>query len=149
MREANGNPHQSVQNGLERGQLIERAAAYSSGEFADRLRRLWESESDVIRSLLEDYWSELNSTSQVTSSLEETLERNISVYTDPIDEQWVLKFAKVGTRMFNRHLSIPDMVVKRADMTSEFCRRLFAKYEDNKRLAFAVDIVPAADDVRS
>src|SRR5262245_29041612 len=132
-------PTNAVPNGLERGQLIERANAYSSGGFANQLRQLWESEGDIIRSLLEDYWSQLASNSQVTSSLQETLDRNISVYTDPIDEEWVLKFAAVGTRMFSRHLSVPEMVVKRADMTSEFCKRLFAKYEDSRRLAFAID----------
>ena len=135
----NQTPTNTIQHGLEKDQLRERVYAYGSGEFADKLHKLWDSESDVILSLIEDYWTELNNISQATSSLEETLERNASVYTDPIDEDWVLKFAKVGTRMFNKDLSVPQMVVKRADVTSEFCRRLFAKYRDNENLAFAVD----------
>src|SRR6476661_4324753 len=124
---------------LEQDQLRERAAAYSSGEFADKLRRLWENEGDIIVSLIEDYWSGLNATAQATSSLDETIERNVRVYTDPIDEDWVLKFAKVGTRMYNAQRSVPQMVVKRADLTSEFCKRLFVKYRDNENVAFAIE----------
>lgn len=132
-------PTQPHVYGLEKKQLMERASAYGSGEFAEKLRKLWDSEHDVIVGLIEDYWAELNSRSEVTSSLEETLERNSSVYTDPIDEQWVLKFAKVGTRMFSRDLSVPSMVVRRADLMAEYCQRIFAKYADNDQLAFAIE----------
>ena len=125
--------------GLDQNQLRERASAYSSGNFAQKLRQLWTNESDVIVALIEEYWSSLNESSQATSSLQETIDRNVSVYSDPIDEAWVMKFAKVGTRMFNKHLSIPEMVVKRADLTSEFCRRLFAKYPDFENVEFAID----------
>jgi hypothetical protein len=125
--------------GLDQNQLRERASAYSSGDFAQRLHQLWTNESDVIVALIEEYWSSLNESAQATSSLQETIDRNVSVYTDPIDEAWVMKFAKVGTRMFNKHLSIPEMVVKRADLTSEFCRRLFAKYPDFENVEFAID----------
>ena len=130
----------STEQGLKKDHLLERAFAYSSGDFSAKLRKLWDNESDIIMSLVQDYWTELNNVSQAASSLEDTLDRNKRVYTDPIDEQWILKFAKVGTMMFNKELSIPDMVVKRADVTSEFGKRLFSKYkDDNSTTAFAID----------
>jgi methyl-accepting chemotaxis protein len=130
----------SLEHGLERDHLQERVSAYGSNDFSYQLRKLWEDEKDIIMSLVQDYWTELNNMSQAACSLEDTLDRNRGVYLDPIDDQWVRKFANVGTMMFNKDLSIPDMVVKRADLTSEFCKRIFSKYKDNhSAAAFAIE----------